>query len=151
VRALIGEVHMTGLLRAMPLLAALAGCATAGAEAGLEGTWRAVEAERNGAPAPDVVGHRLTFAGERFRIVGEDGAPIYEGAWSADPTATPPAIDFVNDAGQAAGVTWLGAYRLGEGELAIVDNAPDPTRPRPTAIAAPAGSGYVMVEFAPEE
>jgi uncharacterized protein (TIGR03067 family) len=136
-------------LRALPLAVLLAAC-TAGADPGLEGTWRAVEAERDGAPAPDVVGHRLSFSGERFRIVDADGAPIYQGSWSADPAATPAAIDFVNDAGEAAGVTWLGAYALEDATLTTVDNAPDPTRPRPSELAAPAGSGYVMIVFARE-
>jgi uncharacterized protein (TIGR03067 family) len=133
----------------LPLAAILAAC-TAGAEPGLDGTWRAVEAERDGAPAADLVGHRLTFDDGRFSIVGADGAPIYAGTWSADPAAAPPAIDFVNDAGEAAGVTWLGIYRIAEGRLTTVDNAPDPARPRPAELAAPAGSGYVMIVFAPE-
>src|SRR5215216_7362347 len=33
----------------------------------LEGTWTATKAERDGKAADDVVGHRLSFAGDRFQ------------------------------------------------------------------------------------
>ena len=116
-------------------------------EALLDGTWTAIEAERNGAPAPDVVGHRLSIAGEAFEIVAPDGAPVYAGTVRVDPATEPAEIDFVNTAGEAAGVTWAGIWRLDGTTLTTVDNAPDPSRPRPAAFAAPTGSGYVMVVF----
>ena len=53
------------------------------------GTWTATDAERNGEPATDVVGHRLTFAGDSFRIVRPDGALVYGGSFRADPAAVP--------------------------------------------------------------
>lgn len=134
------------VLRPLAVLAALAPAAAL-ADPDLAGTWHAVEAERDGAPAPDVLGHRLTFDGDRFAIVASDGAPLYGGSWQADPAASPAAIDFVNDTGEAAGVTWLGAYGRDGARLTIVDNAPDPSRPRPPDLSAPAGSGYVLVRF----
>jgi uncharacterized protein (TIGR03067 family) len=97
----------------------------------------------------DVVGHRLTVADDRFQIVEPDGALVYGGTFRVDPAAVPPAIDFVNTEGEAAGVTWAGIWRLDETGLVIADNAPDPSRPRPTGFGAPAGSGYIMVTFAP--
>jgi uncharacterized protein (TIGR03067 family) len=130
------------------LLAALSMIATAAAaQEPLQGAWTALEAERNGAAAPDLVGHRLRFDGEAFEIAGPDGAPIYAGSFRTDPAAEPAAIDFVNTAGEAAGVTWAGIWRLDGTTLTIVDNAPDPSRPRPADFAAPAASGYVMVTF----
>ena len=89
----------------------LSACATA-QESPLTGTWTATDAERNGAPAVDVVGHRLTFAGDSFQIVKPDGALVYGGTYQVDPTAVPPSIDFVNTEGEAAGVTWAGVWRL---------------------------------------
>lgn len=116
----------------------------------LEGRWLATDAERDGEPANDLVGHRLTFSGERFEIVAPDGELAYGGTTRIDPRATPPAIDFVNTEGEARGVTWRGIWRLDDPALVITDNAPDPGRPRPTDFPAPAGSGYVKVIFAPD-
>ncbi len=149
-----GRILAAGL--AWSLAALAAGCApTGGREAVapglLEGTWRATEAERNGAPAPDLVGHMLLFSGETFEIVDDAGVVIYDGRFAANGTVSPATIDFVNERGEAAGQTWLGIWaREGTG-LRVVDNAPDPTRPRPAAFAAPAGSGYVALRFAREE
>jgi uncharacterized protein (TIGR03067 family) len=138
-------------MRAPMLGLALGLLATAAvAEERLAGSWTATDAERNGAPANDLVGHRLTFAGERFEIVGADGRLVYAGTTRIDPAVEPPAIDFVNTEGEAKGVTWQGIWRLDDPALVITDNAPDPSRPRPTDFVAPAGSGYVKVIFAPD-
>lgn len=128
------------------LAATLTGPALAD-QAPLAGSWTAVRAERDGAPAPDLVGHRLSFADERFEIVGPDGRLLYAGTWRADAAADPAQIDFVNESGEAAGVTWEGIYRLDGGELTVVDDAPDPKVPRPATFAAGKGSGYVLVVF----
>jgi uncharacterized protein (TIGR03067 family) len=114
----------------------------------LQGTWRAVAAERNGAPAPDVVGHELTFAGDRFRIA-RDGRPLYGGTYTIDPSAQPSRIDFDQHEGPELRGTWKGIYRLDGGGLEIVDNAPDMGRPAPMRFAAGPGSGYVLVRFVP--
>jgi uncharacterized protein (TIGR03067 family) len=114
----------------------------------LQGTWRSVAAERNGAPAPDVVGHELTFAGDRFRIT-RDGGLLYGGTYTIDPDARPARIDFRQDEGVDARGIWRGIYRFDSGRLEIVDNAPDTSKPAPTQFAAGAGSGYVLVRFVP--
>jgi hypothetical protein len=49
----------TGLVLAQP---------TEQAQKQLEGTWIATKAERDGKAADDVVGHRLSFTGNRFQI-----------------------------------------------------------------------------------
>jgi hypothetical protein len=41
----------------------------------LQGTWTATKAERDGKAADDVVGHRLSFTGNRFQIQSKDGKP----------------------------------------------------------------------------
>jgi uncharacterized protein (TIGR03067 family) len=134
-------------MRAPILALALVLATTAAAQEPLAGAWTATEAERNGAPAPELLGHRLSLADGEFEIAGTDGAMIYAGTYRLDPTADPSAIDFVNTEGEAAGVTWAGIWRADADTLTIVDNAPDPTRPRPTEFAAPANSGYVMLTF----
>ena len=136
-------------MRAMVAILAVALAGPAWADEGpLAGSWTAVRAERDGAAAPELVGHRLSFAGDRFEIVGPDGRPLYAGTWRGDAADEPARIGFVNDSGEAAGVTWEGIYRLDGGELTVVDDAPDPTAPRPTGFAAGKGSGYVLVVFA---
>jgi uncharacterized protein (TIGR03067 family) len=141
---------MRGVAAAILMGLAMTGGGAAGAAAQtLEGVWVATAAERDGAPAPDIVGHRLTVAGARFEIAGTDGALLYGGGFVADPAASPATIDFAVEEGLAAGQSWLGVWRIDGGGLMIVDNAPDPSRPRPEAFAAPAGSGYVAVTFAP--
>jgi uncharacterized protein (DUF2147 family) len=45
----------------------------------LQGTWTATKAERDGNAADDVVGHRLSFTGNRFQIISKDGKPLYAG------------------------------------------------------------------------
>jgi uncharacterized protein (TIGR03067 family) len=116
-------------------------------QSALAGVWTATAAERDGAAAPDLVGHVLTFEADGFAIVGADGAALYAGTYTVDPTVTPPRIDFVQTSGEAEGQTWLGVYRLEGNALTIADNAPDSARPRPPDLAAPAGSGYVVIEF----
>src|SRR5947207_23965 len=39
----------------------------------LQGAWTATRAERDGKPADDLVGHRLSVTGNRFQIQSRDG------------------------------------------------------------------------------
>jgi uncharacterized protein (TIGR03067 family) len=114
--------------------------------ASLGGAWTAVEAERAGAPAQEIVGHRLELAGNRFRLsVGN--RLLYAGTYAIEPTTQPARIDFRHDEGEARGEVWEGIYRLEGGRLSICDNAPDTDRPRPMRFATSPGSGYVFVVF----
>lgn len=113
---------------------------------GLRGTWTAVSAQRNGAPADDIKGHRLTFAGDRFSIRSK-GKLVYQGTYRSDPSTKPAKIDFTQTSGEAKGKSWQGIYlRKGDG-LKICDNADDPGKGRPTAFATEPGSGRVLVNF----
>jgi uncharacterized protein (TIGR03067 family) len=111
----------------------------------LDGAWRAVAAERDGKNATDVVGHVLTLAGGKFTIA-QDGKTIFAGTYTTDASKQPAQIDFANTEGALRG-TWKGIYLLDGGTLKVCDNAPDMARPRPTAFAAPAGSGHIFVAF----
>lgn len=119
----------------------------ASAQAQLEGNWTAIEAERDGKAAPDVVGHRLAFTGNRFEIRSKDGKPIYAGTFRTNPAAPPAAIDFDHTLGELKGKAWKGIYAQRGERLTIIDNAPDLAKPRPSAFAAKRGSGYVLVTF----
>ena len=113
----------------------------------LAGAWTAVQAEQEGAPAPALVGHRLAFQGDRYAISGADGTPLFAGTYRLDPGGDPLAIDFQGKTAQGAEASWEGVYRLDGDTLTIVDDAPDPSKGRPTGLEAPSGSGHVLIEF----
>jgi uncharacterized protein (TIGR03067 family) len=64
------------------------------AETTLQGTWIASKAEQDGKAADDLVGHRLSFMGNRFEIRSKDDKPLYAGAVQMNPSAKPATIDF---------------------------------------------------------
>jgi uncharacterized protein (TIGR03067 family) len=131
---------------------ALGACLAATAACGdepLAGQWIAISAEENGAAADDTIGRRLTFEDGGFRIVGTDGEVVAEGTFSADPAADPATIDLTPTGGSGAGGDWAGIWKRDGTMLTIVDNAPDPRRPRPSAFSAPVGSGYAMIVLTP--
>jgi uncharacterized protein (TIGR03067 family) len=113
----------------------------------LQGAWTVTAAQRDGKPADDVVGHRLSFAGTRFQIRSKDGKLLYEGTFRADPSTKPAAIDFEHAEGALKGKTWKGIYALEGDALRICDNAPNLDKDRPAAFEAKAGSGYVLIRF----
>jgi uncharacterized protein (TIGR03067 family) len=52
----------------------------------LQGTWTATKAERDGKPADEVLGNRLSFRGNRFQIRSKNGNPLYEGTFRLEPS-----------------------------------------------------------------
>jgi uncharacterized protein (TIGR03067 family) len=113
----------------------------------LQGTWTATKAERDGKAADDVIGHRLSFTGNRFQIESKDRMPLYVGTVHVDPSAKPAAIDFEHAEGVLKGKAWKGIYGLDGDTLTICDNAPNLDERRPTAFEAKSGSGYVLITF----
>ena len=113
----------------------------------LQGTWAAAKAERDGKAADDVVGHRLSFTGNRFRIQSKDGKSLYAGTVRVDPSTKPEAIDFEHTDGAFKGKAWKGIYALDGDTLMICDNAPNLDKGRPAAFEAKSGSGYVLITF----
>ena len=113
----------------------------------LQGAWTATQAERDGMVAPDVVGHRLTFAGNRFQIHSKAGQALYGGMFRLDPRARPAAIDFAHTQGDLRGQTWKGIYLLDRDTLTICDNAGDLIKARPAALRTKSGSGQVLITF----
>ncbi len=113
----------------------------------LEGSWTATQAERDGKAADDVVGHRLSFTANRFRIESKDGKLLYAGTVRVDPSAKPAAIDFAHTEGTVKGKAWKGIYALDGDTLKVCDNAPNLDKSRPTAFEAKRGSGHVLVTF----
>jgi uncharacterized protein (TIGR03067 family) len=113
----------------------------------LQGTWTATKAERDGKAAEDVVGHRLTFTGDRFQLRSKDGKPLYEGTFRVDPSTKPAAIDFEHTAGALKGKEWKGIYALDGDTLTTCDNGPNLDKGRPAAFEAKAGSGHILITF----
>jgi uncharacterized protein (TIGR03067 family) len=117
------------------------------AEKKLQGTWTATKAERDGKAAEDVVGHRLSFTGNRFQIQSKDGKRLYQGTFRADPSRKPAAIDFEHTEGPLRGKAWKGIYALDGDTLTTCDNAPNPDKSRPAAFEAKVGSGHIFITF----
>ena len=113
----------------------------------LQGTWTVTQAERDGSAADDVVGHRLSFTGNRFQIRSRAGKPLYEGTFRVDPRTKPAAIDFEQTEGALKGKAWKGIYALDGDTLTVCDNAPNLDKGRPAALEAKSGSGHVLVTF----
>mgnify|MGYP003288433876 CR=1 FL=1 len=123
------------------------GQSTEEARKDLQGTWAATTAERDGKAADDVVGHRLSFTGNRFQIESKDGKPLYGGTVRVDPGAKPAAIDFEHTEGELKGKVWKGIHVLDGDTLTTCDNAPDLAKGRPAPFEAKSGSGYVLITF----
>lgn len=113
----------------------------------LQGTWTATKAEHDGKAAGDLVGHRLSFTGNRFQIQSKDGKPLYAGTVREDPNAKPAAIDFEHTEGALKGKVWRGIYALDGDTLMTCDNALNLDKSRPATFEAKTGSGYVLITF----
>ena len=121
------------------------------AQKNLQGTWAATKAERDGKAADDVVGHRLSFTGNRFQIRSKDGKTLYEGTFRVDAKTKPAAIDFEHTEGDLKGKSWKGIYALDGDTLTTCDNAPNLDKGRPAAFEAKTGSGHVLITFKREK
>jgi uncharacterized protein (TIGR03067 family) len=137
---------MCGLLLGTGLVPAFAQQAEE-ARKKLQGTWVATKAERDGKAADDVVGHRLSFTGDRFQIRSRDGKTLYEGTFRVDAETKPAAIDFEHTNGALKGKSWKGIYALDGDTLTTCDNAPNLDKGRPAAFEAKTGSGHVLITF----
>jgi len=111
---------------------------------GLDGAWTAMSAERDGAPANELVGHRIAFESDRFQIT-KDGSLLFGGRFATDPGKEPAQIDFAVEDGAAKGQNWAGIYKIENKELTVCDNAPNPAAPRRMEFTAT--KGYVCLTF----
>jgi uncharacterized protein (TIGR03067 family) len=117
------------------------------AEKKLQGTWTTIKAEREGKAAEDIVGHRLSFTGNRFQIRSQDGKLLYEGTFRVDPKTKPASFDFEHTLGALKGKTWKGIYVLDGDTLTTCDNGPNLDKGRPAAFEAKPGSGHILITF----
>jgi uncharacterized protein (TIGR03067 family) len=137
-------------LIAAGLAASVSAASGADGAKGLQGVWVAASAERSGAAADDLKGHRLTFSGDRFAI-RFNGKLLYQGTFRVDASKKPATIDFTHTRGEAKGKKWRGIYLLEGDTLKICDNADDLAKGRPAALTTEPGSGQVLLTFKREE
>src|SRR5262245_37574787 len=107
----------------------------------LQGTWTATKAERDGKAAGDVVGHRLSFTGNRFQIRSREGKPVTAGPVRLDRDAKRAAFDSEHTEGAWKGKTWKGIYALDGDPLPRCNNARNLGKGRPAAFEAKRGPG----------
>lgn len=130
------------------IVAPLVGLAAAAQAAGpLDGSWQAVAARRGPVDAPDLVGHVISFKGDRFTI-GKDGNTLFGGPFTVDAEVAPPRIELRQEEGAGMRGTWLGIWRVDGDRLTICDNAPDMSLPAPADWEACLRPGHVVVSFA---
>lgn len=111
-----------------------------------DGSWIAREAVLSGAPVPQVVGHRLVFEGDRFRIT-RDGTLVYGGRYRIDPGAQPHASDFVQSESKSLAGTWRGIDAPEGDGLTTCGKTCDMARPRPEDFDACAAARCILIRF----
>lgn len=109
----------------------------------LHGVWVAQSCERNGKPAPDILGRIFEFRDRTFSIKSKDGEVLYHGTYHGNERANPATIDFVHQDDWLLGTTWKGIFKRDGDTLKICDNAPFPTGERPTDFTTRAESNRV--------
>lgn len=115
--------------------------------AALKGAWISTSVESDGKADDDIVGHRLSFAGDRFEIRSKDGKPLFAGTIWIDAGVKPARIDFRHAKGELKGKTWKAIYALDGDSLTICDNSSNLATARPASFAAPSGSGHALFKF----
>ncbi len=108
----------------------------------LEGDWRLVSLEVDGAAAPAgmLAESRLLIDGDRFR--SESPEAIYDGVFTIDVEATPARIDIEFVEGPEAGNWSYGLYELDDDRLTLCLGLVGATRP--VAFATRSGSGHAL-------
>src|SRR5262249_45696374 len=101
--------------------------------------------EQDGKVADDLVGHRLSFMGNRFEIRSKDDKPLYAGTVQMNPGAKPATIDFQQHKGALSGKAWKGIYAVDGDTLTTCDNAADLKKRRPAVFEAKTGTGHVLI------
>lgn len=108
----------------------------------LVGEWafQALVADGEAEPNP---GCTLTFAADGYFVAQQDGRHEGSGRYTSDPSTDPPQVDMDQEATEG---TLKGVWRL-EGDTLTICLSEDSRRGRPSAFAAPAGSGYLLATF----
>jgi uncharacterized protein (TIGR03067 family) len=117
----------------------------------LQGTWRVVAEVRDGVKSPPQRFQSVTVtydADGKFQVEMA-GKAIAQGTSTLDPSKQPKAMDIRYTEGEQKGQTLLAIYEV-KGDTRRTCVAP-PGRGRPTAFAAPPGSGYSVIVYQREK
>ena len=111
-----------------------------------QGTWAVTSFVREGKETPPEVARTIVREVEGNHVVWKRAGKSFAGTTVVlDPTKEPHTIDVVPDGGRARGKAVVGIYNL-EGDILTICMA-DADKPRPTALAAPAGTGLTLMTF----
>jgi uncharacterized protein (TIGR03067 family) len=100
-------------------------------------TFESVEAGGNKAPADDLKGATITFAGDRFTVKKGDEV-IQAGTQKLDPSRSPKTIDVRMTEGLNKGAVMLGIYEIDQDTLRVCFD--EEGKKRPTEFKSAAGS-----------
>jgi uncharacterized protein (TIGR03067 family) len=112
----------------------------------LDGTWEAVNAEREGKElGGGFRGFTMVIKGGAFDVVTEAGERVGGGTIRLDAGKKPPAIDLTYTSGAGKGTTRLGVYRLRGDALTIA--LAEVGGARPGEVGSGPGSGVTVYEY----
>jgi len=115
----------------------------------LQGTWRAVSAERSGQAMKKADQHSLNFDGENFAIK-RAGQIMLKGTFKLDSTKSPKTIDMTPDDGPQKGQPSQGIYLLDGDNLKWCSAEPGKDD-RPVEFATNTDTSYMLVIFKKEK
>jgi uncharacterized protein (TIGR03067 family) len=118
----------------------------------LQGTWKAVTAERRGKSKEDDEEHHLIFDGNKFSIK-RAGQTMIQGTFKLDPSKKPKEIDMKiteDENGKHQGKTALGIYAL-DGDTLKWCVAEPGTTERPKEFSAPADTKLMFITLKREK
>ena len=112
----------------------------------LQGTWKVVSAEKDGAGFDRIVGGTMKIKDINFVITTKGGTEM-EGDLRIDAAAKPKTLDLVHQKGLLPDKTWKAIYSLDGDELKLcyveLDSDKDPERPKEFKTAD--GDGHLLI------
>lgn len=117
----------------------------------IEGTWRIVALEVNGAKSSDEDARKLSVVNgpDGTWTILSEGKEVAKGTNTFDPTKKPKTIDFTITEGGGKGNVHFGIYELGEKSRKLCFSPPG--KDRPTEFTSPPGSECILVTFEREK
>jgi uncharacterized protein (TIGR03067 family) len=109
-----------------------------------EGTWQVISLEVDGNKANEEDAKKITVINEADGkwAIEVEGKVVAKGTSEIDPTKKPKTVDLTMTEGDDKGKTFLGIYQFGDDTRTVCLAQAD--KDRPTAFAAPAGSGHIL-------
>jgi uncharacterized protein (TIGR03067 family) len=109
----------------------------------LQGEWRVVAGEQDGAPLNRIVDNSLLIEGDKFTI--KTKTSDLKGTIELFADGEPKGMDLTHTEGAVMGSVWFAIYSLQGNELKICYKDPNPLMQRPGEFATQAGSSWLLV------